>query len=884
MELGEAGEGKQLKAGDVATVAVQQLFPNVAPALVPRAQRRTRAPAGDDLEDRKGRLAGEILVGIDSHVRRMVHRQQPNLIEIDQLLHRFKQTEAQPALARLHTRALHLDVLVRVGNVAFAGSHPMAHHRRSDDVAHQLVAASIPNEQNRAGTSAAVNFIDGMALARGQLQLVLQNSRRPAQPQDVGCRRGAEPGGHFHRALPQVARGRLHFPLLPESAGEDFHFGPNGALVVGQTFQRHAQPGVAVSALIAQQAHRAAVLRHQQVGVAVAIVVGGDQRPWTLELHLSQRHLRGYILKTFRPQVAQQANLRFLARLTHCNQVQPTVVVIVKRGHAPAAHPTHRRQSYHVKPPALDVAPQTQSRLAPMSEGQVHPAVLIEVKDRHADCGRRHGRRPEFKRRKFPLARVGKDGGSIPQAGQQQVNRAIVVEVGTDSGHARGRAGQSGRLRPIGEGTVAVVAPQHVAGRNNIHRKFKRLAAAGPRKVDEACYVEVEVAVVVVVQKSQTQRQPIGANADLGRNINKGAVSLIAKQRHTAQEADRQVGPTIVVVVGGRAAHPGADRIQARLARDLDKAAPAAIPVERAGSVLAAVDQKQISAPVTVVVQEASARTKKGSCGFFRRMARGSFAFGGKRAAVPEAQPGLLGRGHETHPDRRRHCLRCTSDLLSPGVLALLAVDQTHGRAQVLLRQVLEARQVLSSLRRVSQALIGARQPELGGDVKGVQRQGGLEGGDGRLIPLKLRAQQPQEVLGVSILRVKLCHPLESFQRHLGLAQVLVQQAQVVPDPHVSRFLLAYRKQGGARGVVALQIQQGNALVEPGGVEFGIHLVGLLELLQRLCKALLVHIGHAQVVEPDGFLNRPGFRHAGRGNESQPQNRQGRIPPPEKTH
>ena len=158
--------------------------------------------------------------------------------------------------------------------------------------------------------------------------------------------------------------------------------------------------------------------------------------------------------------------------------------------------------------------------------------------------------------------------------------------------------------------------------------------------------------------------------------------------------------------------------------------------------------------------------------------------------------------------------------------------------------------------------------------MEGVERQGRLEGGDGRLILLPLRVEQPQEIMGIGIPRVKLRHPLERFQRRLGFAQVPIEQAQVVPDSRVSRFLLTYFKQGSARGVVALEVEQGDALVEPGGVKLRLYLVGLLELLQRPLKALLVHVGHAQVVEPDGFgggtlaarRSRGSFPRTGRGN------------------
>jgi hypothetical protein len=84
-------------------------------------------------------------------------------------------------------------------------------------------------------------------LVRGEFDFVLQHSRGPQQPHDVGLRFAAQ-------ADEQVVR-RLHFEFLVHRAGKNFDLGADGAPVVRQPLQRKLQPVVPVSAVVPQQ-HR----------------------------------------------------------------------------------------------------------------------------------------------------------------------------------------------------------------------------------------------------------------------------------------------------------------------------------------------------------------------------------------------------------------------------------------------------------------------------------------------------------------------------------------------------------------------------------------------------------------------------------------------------
>ena len=76
--------------------------------------------------------------------------------------------------------------------------------------------------------------------------------------------------------LAEIAVRSVDFKLLTIAAGEDFDLCSDGALVVVQSFEREPQPVILVAAFVAEQDGRAVILRDEQVGGAVVVVVAGD--------------------------------------------------------------------------------------------------------------------------------------------------------------------------------------------------------------------------------------------------------------------------------------------------------------------------------------------------------------------------------------------------------------------------------------------------------------------------------------------------------------------------------------------------------------------------------------------------------------------------------
>ena len=72
-------------------------------------------------------------------------------------------------------------------------------------------------------------------------------------------------------------------------------------------------------------------------------------------------------------------------------------------------------------------------------------------------------------------------------------------------------------------------------------------------------------------------------------------------------------------------------------------------------------------------------------------------------------------------------------------IFSLVSVSQADGRAQLALRDVLEAHQVFAGLRRVAGLLVGARDAELSRSMQRIQFERMLEGVDRLRILLELR-------------------------------------------------------------------------------------------------------------------------------------------------
>ncbi len=119
----------------IAEVAMrQQIREHIVAVLVPRCRRRARIPADHNFERWIRRIAGEIFVGINLELGRMIDRQQLYLIEIHGLFERLHEAETELAIFFSNGLAINLDVFRRSRNVALAGANPVSDHSSAEHV------------------------------------------------------------------------------------------------------------------------------------------------------------------------------------------------------------------------------------------------------------------------------------------------------------------------------------------------------------------------------------------------------------------------------------------------------------------------------------------------------------------------------------------------------------------------------------------------------------------------------------------------------------------------------------------------------------------------------------------------------------------------------
>src|SRR5262249_53593064 len=102
-----------------------------------------------------------------------------------------------------------------------------------------------------------------------------------------------------------------------------------------------------------------------------------------------------------------------------------------------------------------------------------------------------------------------------------------------------------GRLEFVGM-AICPTARSLIAAEDAADREIP-IQIAGDKKI--------EAAIVVVVKKSRTGSPSCCANAGHCSDIRKCAISVVAIEHGTSVIGDKQIGKTIVVVVGGGDAH-----------------------------------------------------------------------------------------------------------------------------------------------------------------------------------------------------------------------------------------------------------------------------------------------------------------------------------------
>ena len=87
------------------------------------------------------------------------------------------------------------------------------------------------------------------------------------------------------------------------------------------------------------------ILRDQQIGGAVAVVVAGDDGAWIFELNFVEADIGGDVFESVGAEIAEEADFAFaIFGFAYGDKVDPAVVVIVEGGDAEGADPIGLRK------------------------------------------------------------------------------------------------------------------------------------------------------------------------------------------------------------------------------------------------------------------------------------------------------------------------------------------------------------------------------------------------------------------------------------------------------------------------------------------------------------------------------------------------------------
>src|SRR5713226_6784775 len=124
------------------------------------------------------------------------------------------------------------------------------------------------------------------------------------------------------------------------------------------------------------------VLRDEQVGRAVVVVVAGDDGARIFELNLVEANVGSDVFEAVRAEVAEEAHFALAVLcLADGDHIDPAVVVVVESGDAVGPDPAGLRKCDAIETLAVIVAPESKTGRESVGKGKVHPSIVVKVED-----------------------------------------------------------------------------------------------------------------------------------------------------------------------------------------------------------------------------------------------------------------------------------------------------------------------------------------------------------------------------------------------------------------------------------------------------------------------------------------------------------------------
>src|SRR5262249_9473725 len=133
-----------------------------------------------------GRTASpEPLVGTDRDLGRVIEDPQLSVIEVAHLLEILEHLEEKVAVPGLQLIRFDLEVLVRIRRSVDPGTHQKPQPSHSEKVGEEPIDSPVPREKKRAGGSLSIQLRQLQRLPGTDLELRLQDSSRPQEPDEI---------------------------------------------------------------------------------------------------------------------------------------------------------------------------------------------------------------------------------------------------------------------------------------------------------------------------------------------------------------------------------------------------------------------------------------------------------------------------------------------------------------------------------------------------------------------------------------------------------------------------------------------------------------------------------------------------------------------------
>ncbi len=317
-----------------------------------------------------------------------------------------------------------------------------------------------------------------------------------------------------------------------------------------------------------------------------------------------------------------------------------------------------------------------------------------------------------------------------------------------------------------------------------------------------------------------------------------------------AVEADGEIGVAVVIVI----ARGATDRVrfddEAGGSGDIFEAAIAEIAIERGSAAAIGIGEEQIRLAIAVVIEYAGARAEKFRACFWngrgrRRMRRQSRFF----------------RYHfEVNGNFRQERGESGRGLFGERIFSLFAINQADGRAEFILRQVLEAGQVRFGFVGLAGTLVGLREAEFRRDVKGIGGESALIFGNCFFVLMELRKEQAEKIVRFRIGGIDGRYVFKRSDGFFGFVGGFLKEAEIEPGSRALRIGLRGFEQDFSSNFVALQVEKRDALIQTGREKLRIERGGLFEIFQTFFHLLLVERGDSEAIQTRGLLR---FRGSG---------------------